>query len=217
MECFFLLVLRVECVCVFSWVVFIHCFCFFSVVLRVFSVFCEREKVARVAWNQKSNRKIKTEQGLFTVSCFGLLGCVLIQLLFHCTRRFYFLFVRFWQVTFHLCFCVLCAKQLFFSLRLILNSVACLAAFARNSFIFLKTNQTLLISCDFRLFLLLFVLFYWNQFALVRRAIVFWGLCEFVSVCVCVFWDVEIDLSLWKQGFGNRWPWTEISTENEPS
>lgn len=47
----------------------------------------------------------------------------------------------------------------------------------------------------FHLYFFFFLISYWNQFALVlRRAILFVWMC--VSVCVCLFWDVEIDLLL---------------------
>lgn len=112
------------------------CVCvFFSVDLRVFSVLWEGESGSYSCVSLglfvtlKSYRIEKKEQGLFT----NFVSLITISIL---TGNFPSLW-------FYVCesVCMLCAKQHFFSLRLILNSVACLPSCfcSCNSFV-LKTN-----------------------------------------------------------------------------
>lgn len=111
---------------------------------------------------------------------------------------------------------MLCAKQHFFSLRLILNSVACLAAFARNSFVFFSCLKTNLNAAFFRVisaFISFVFVFLLKPVCTCSKSNF---ACECVSVsvylCVCLFWDVEIDLLLFllKQRVGNGCFETEI-------
>lgn len=182
---FFLFLLRVVCVCLrvflcvlaqfFSWFESIF-LVFFSVRGRKLLLF-----VVCITWNHNEFKertrtiynfvrlRFSARMGVFTD--FSIL-----------TGNFPFL------VDF-VCVFVLCAKQHFFSTTYLKQ--CCLPSCFLHV---IRSFCKLIKRCFFRVIsaFISFLFSYWNQFALVRRAI-FW-VCECVSVYSCLFWDVEIDL-----------------------